>query len=145
MPLDTDLISSQAIIIHASPEKVWETLTNPALISQYLFGAQTLTNWKVGSDILFKINFEGQEFTDKGIVVENLPYTTLKYRYWSGFCGLEDSPENYAIVSYTLEKLEHHQSKLQWTQIGFADEQSRTNSENALLPILEQIKLISEK
>ncbi|HVE62092.1 MAG TPA: SRPBCC domain-containing protein [Chitinophagaceae bacterium] len=122
-----------------------ETLTNPSLISQYLFGAQTITNWNVGSDILFKINFEGEEFLDKGIVVENIPNTTLKYKYWSGFCGLDDKPENYSIVSYNIEKMENDRSKLKWTQEGFADEQSRTNSENSLVTILEQIKAITEK
>ena len=145
MQLDNDLISSQSIIINASPEKVWETLTNPSLISQYLFGAQTITDWDAGSDILFKITFEGEEFIDKGIVVENIPNTTLKYQYWSGFCGLDDKPENYSIVSYNIEKIEIDKSKLKWTQKGFADEQSRTNSENSLVAILEQIKFITEK
>ena len=145
MQLDNDLISSQSIIINASPEKVWETLTNPSLISQYLFGAQTITDWDAGSDILFKITFEGEEFIDKGIVVENIPNTTLKYKYWSGFCGLDDKPENYSIVSYNIEKIEIDKSKLKWTQKGFADEQSRTNSENSLVAILEQIKFITEK
>jgi uncharacterized protein YndB with AHSA1/START domain len=79
MQLNNDLISSRSIIINASPEKVWETLTNPSLISQYLFGAQTITDWKVGSNILFKINFENTEFIDKGIVIENVPNETLKY------------------------------------------------------------------
>ncbi len=145
MQLDNDLISSQSIIINASPDKVWETLTNPSLISQYLFGAQTITSWTVGSDIVFKINFEGEEFTDKGIVVENIPNTTLKYKYWSGFCGLEDKPENYSIVSYNIEKMGNDRSKLEWIQKGFADEQSRTNSENSLVTILEKIKFIAER
>ena len=145
MKLNNDLISSQSIIINARPEKVWQTLTSPSLISQYLFGAQTITNWNVGSDILFKINFEGEEFIDKGIVVENIPNKKLKYKYWSGFCGLEDKSENYSLVSYNIEKVENDKSKLKWTQKGFADDQSRTNSENSLAIILEKIKAIAEK
>jgi uncharacterized protein YndB with AHSA1/START domain len=145
MQLDNNLISSQSIIINASPEKVWETLTNPSLISQYLFNAQTITDWNVGSDVLFKISFEGEEFIDKGRVIENIPNTTLQYTYWSGFCGLEDKSENYSIVTYKIEEVENDKSKLLWSQKGFADEQSRTNSENSLSTILEQIKFISEK
>ena len=145
MKLNNDLLSSHSIIINASPEKVWETLTNPSLISQYLFGAETITNWNVGSDILFKIKFEGEEFIDKGIVIENIPNRILKYKYWSGFCGLADKSENYSIVTYNIEKMENDKCKFKWTQEGFADEQSRTNSENSLVTILEQIKAITEK
>jgi len=131
-------------MINASAEKIWKTLTNPSLISQYLFGAQTITDWNIGSDIIFKINFEGNEFKDKGIVIENIPNKKLIYKYWSGFCGLEDKPENYSIVSYKIEKVQDG-NKLTWTQKGFADEQSRVSSENSLKSILEQIKFISEK
>lgn len=145
MQLNNVLISSQSIIINADADKIWETLTNPLLISQYLFGAQTITDWKIGSNITFKINFEGNEFVDKGIVTENIPNKVLRYKYWSGFCGLEDKPENYSIVIYDIKKVQDRNYKLTWTQKGFADEQSRTSSENSLKNILEQIKSISEE
>jgi hypothetical protein len=41
--------------------------------------------------------------------------------------------------------MEDDKSKLKWTQKGFADEQSRNNSENSLVTILEQIKAITER
>lgn len=144
MQLNNKLISSQSIMINASAEKIWKTLTNPLLISQYLFGAQTITDWNVGSDIIFKINFEGNEFADKGIVIENIPNKIMIYKYWSGFCGLEDKPENYSTVSYKIENIQDENHKLTWTQQGFADEKSRSSSENSLESILEQIKYISE-
>jgi len=143
--LNNNLISSKSIVIHVNPEKIWEALTNPALISQYLFGATTITNWQPSSEILFKISFENNEFIDKGLVIENIQNKTLQYRYWSGFCGLEDQPENYSIVSYNIEKIENDKCKLTWTQTGFVDEQSRTSSENALVNILAQIKSIAEQ
>jgi uncharacterized protein YndB with AHSA1/START domain len=145
MQLNNELISSQSIMINACAEKIWKALTNPSLISQYLFGAETITDWNIGSDIIFKINFEGDEFKDKGIVIENIPNKTLRYKYWSGLCGLEDNPENYSIVSYKIEKVQGGNHKLTWTQNGFADEQSRASSENSLESILDQIKSISEK
>lgn len=145
MQLNNELISSESIIINASAEKIWKTLTNPLLISQYLFGAQTISDWHIGSDIIFKINFEGDEFVDKGLVIENIPNKILIYKYWSGFCGLEDKPENYSIVSYKIENVQDGNFKLSWTQKGFADEQSRSSSENSLESVLEQIKSISEK
>lgn len=145
MRLDNNLISSKSISINAKPNRVWDTLTNPSLISQYLFGAKTVTDWRPGSSILVIINFENKEFIDKGIVIENIQFEKLKYRYWSGFCGLEDQPENYSIVSYIIEKIENNKCKLTWTQKGFVNEQSRTNSENSLFNILEQIRFLSEQ
>lgn len=144
LKLDTTLISTQSIEISASPDKVWKILTEPAWISQYLFGAETVTDWKPGSTIQFKINFENQEFIDKGIVVESNEFSTLKYRYWSGFCGLEDKPDNYSIVSYHIGKIDSKTSKLTWSQIGFVDEDSRSSSENSLATILDQIKTFAE-
>ncbi len=145
LKLDNDLISSKSIDINARSENIWWILTDPMYISQYLFGAQTITDWKPGSSILFKINFENQEFVDKGVVVENTENETLKYRYWSGFCGLEDKPENYSMVSYEIEKIDNDTSKLTWTQTGFADENSRLSSENSLVDILDQIKTLAEE
>ncbi len=34
---------------------------------------------------------------------ENEQNKILSYSYWSGFSGLEDKPENYSLVTYTLE------------------------------------------
>jgi uncharacterized protein YndB with AHSA1/START domain len=145
MKLNNDLISLKSILINSSPEKVWDVLTNPTIISEYLYGAETITDWKVGSQISFVIKFDEQTFVDKGIVVENNQNELLEYKYWSGFCGLEDRPENYSIVTYKLQKMDNITIQFTWQQKGFADEESRQNSENGLLSILEQIKLHSEK
>jgi hypothetical protein len=69
----------------------------------------------------------------------------LEYKYGSGCCGLEDRPENYSIVTYELQKMDNITIQFTWQQKGFADEESRKNSENGLLSILEQIKLHSER
>jgi len=145
MKINNDLISSKSILINSSPEKVWDVLTNPTIINKYLYGAETITDWKVDSKISFVIKFDEQTFVDKGIVIENNQNELLEYKYWSGFCGLEDRPENYSIVTYKLEKIDNITIQFTWQQRGFANEESRKNSENALLTILEQIKLHSEK
>jgi uncharacterized protein YndB with AHSA1/START domain len=58
MKLNNDLISLKSILINSSPEKVWDVLTNPTIISEYLYGAETITDWKVGSQISFVIKFD---------------------------------------------------------------------------------------
>ena len=41
-----DLKSSSSVEINASPEKVWKVLTQPEFIKEYLFGTETITDWK---------------------------------------------------------------------------------------------------
>ncbi len=38
--MDENLISEATVTINASPSKVWEALTRPELIQQYLFGTR---------------------------------------------------------------------------------------------------------
>lgn len=144
MKLNNELISSSSILINSKPENIWNTLTNPDIISEYLYGAETITDWKIGSEISFVIKVEDQTFIDKGIVIQNIPNQLLQYKYWSGFCGLEDSPENYSLVTYTIEKMDEGSAQFTWEQIGFADEESRNNSHNGLNGILQKIKSLSE-
>jgi hypothetical protein len=77
----------------------------------YLFGTETRTDWKVGSDIPFQGAYNGQQYKDKGRVIEN---EILKYNYWSGFSGLADMPENYALVNYFIEDIGSNQVQFKW-------------------------------
>ena len=40
------LISRSRITINAPAGKVWQALTDPAQIKQYLFGTNTVSDWK---------------------------------------------------------------------------------------------------
>ena len=98
-----DLKVSNTIEINAESAAVWEALTNPELIKEYLYGTETVTDWKAGSEIIFQGEYQGQKYRDKGIIKEIVPGKFLSYTYWSGFTGLEDIPENYSLITYDLE------------------------------------------
>ena len=140
-----NLIASKSIEINTKAENVWSTLTNPEKIKTYLFGTETITDWKVGSPIIFQGEYEGHQYKDKGNVLENKENEVLKYAYWSGFSGLEDKPENYSIITYQLEHLANNHVKFTWTQEGFANEEGQQHSEKGLEGMLDQIKKIAEK
>ena len=42
------------ILIDATPEIVWEALTNPELTKKYFYHCKVLSDWKAGSPIVFK-------------------------------------------------------------------------------------------
>jgi len=142
-----DLIVSETIDINAEPSKVWNALTNPEIIKKYLFGTETITDWKVGSEIIFQGEYgENKEYKyrDKGVILENVLNQLLSYSYWSGFSGLEDKPENYSVVIYKLESGDNKKTKFTWTQKGYATEEGYQHSLNGMKELLKQIKEIIE-
>ena len=143
--MNKNLVISKSIEINSSAEKVWDALTNAEKIKIYLFGTETITDWKVGNPIIFQGEYEGQQYKDKGNVLENRLNELLKYNYWSGFSGLEDKPENYSTVTYEIEETDNGNVLLKWTQEGFANEQGQAHSEKGLPAMLEQIKNLVEK
>ncbi|MBL4624123.1 MAG: hypothetical protein JKY42_03145 [Flavobacteriales bacterium] len=44
--MNKDLKVSKTIKINASTEQVWDALINPEKIKVYLFGTETITDWK---------------------------------------------------------------------------------------------------
>lgn len=131
------------IDINSDPAKVWDALVNPEIIKQYLFGTNTITDWKVGSPIVFQGVWEGVEYKDKGTILEFIPEQKLKYDYWSSFSPLEDKPENYQQITFMLEK-NGELTKLTLLQENINDETTKEHSEKNWIMILDQIKQIAE-
>ena len=139
-----DLIVSKSITINTSPEKVWHALITPNIIKEYLYGTETITDWKLGSDIIFQGEYEGHKYKDKGIVVENILLQTISYKYWSGFSGLEDKLENYSLVTYTLQSKDNKTTVFTSTQKGFGNEDGYKHSESGMDAFLQKIKEVIE-
>lgn len=93
--------------VNAPLEKVWDALTNPEMVKQFLFGSQLVTDWKVGSEIIFQGEWEGQTYKDKGEVLEYIHDQKLAYSYLSNWSGKEDKPENYLWVCYEVKSNEN--------------------------------------
>lgn len=110
--MNRNLKVTKSIEINTSSETVWDALTNPEKIKVYLFGTETITDWKIGSPIIFQGEYDGHKYKDKGNVLLKIPNETLRYNYWSGFSGLEDKPDNYSIVTYHINKISENQVRL---------------------------------
>lgn len=143
--MDLNLKVSANIEINTPTNKIWDVLTNPEKIKIYLFGTETITDWKVGSNIIFKGEYKGNKYQDKGVVLENKPNQLLSYSYWSGFSGLEDKPENYFRVTYMIEDISENKTLFTWKQEGFKSEDGKKHSEKGLPEMLKQIRKIAEE
>ncbi|HEY9288282.1 MAG TPA: SRPBCC family protein [Candidatus Dormibacteraeota bacterium] len=90
--------------IAAPAARVWQALTDPEIIARYFFGSQVETDWKPGSPIVWKGEFEGKAYEDKGRVLEIRPNRQLKVSHFSPMSGLPDKPENYHTLNYELQE-----------------------------------------
>lgn len=137
------LKASAHIEIIASLDKVWDALVNPEKIKVYLFGTNISSQWKLGSEIVFEGEYQGQKYRDKGKITAIEKNKILQYTYWTSFSGLEDKEENYSFVVFQLEK-KNNTIVLQLTQEGFPNEQAAEHSSVAWKQILQTIKKMVE-
>jgi uncharacterized protein YndB with AHSA1/START domain len=129
--------------IHAPVSKVWQALVNPEIIKQYLFNTDVLSDWKVGSPITYKGEWEGKAFEDKGKILEIEPEKTLKSTHWSPLSGVPDIPENYHTVTYTLSD-QGGRTELTITQDNNATEEEKAHSEKNWQTVLQGMKELLE-
>ena len=99
-----DHVATAESEIDAPPSRVWAALTDPEQIKKYMFGSQVETDWRPGSPIVWKGEYEGKRYEDKGEIVEFEPERRLKVTHFSPLSGQEDVPENYHTLVYELEE-----------------------------------------
>jgi uncharacterized protein YndB with AHSA1/START domain len=97
-------INTSKIMIRASAQRVWKALTRPDLVKQWQFGTDLHTDWLIGGSIIFRNEWEGKVYTQKGSILEVDPNRLIKYTLFAPQPGLEDRPENYFVMSYLLEE-----------------------------------------
>jgi len=150
--MSNTLIVSSTIHINAPAAAVWNALTNPAQTKEYMFGCETVSDWKQGSELLWKGSYQGKEMVFvKGSIKAIEPGKYLEYTTIDPNSGIEDIPENYLTVTYSLTE-SNGETELTVTQGDYSkvgDGQKRydeTVAGGGWMPILEAIKkLIEEK
>lgn len=137
------LIAKVETLIKAPAAEVWKALTDPALVKQYFFGVDVETDWQVGSPIIYKGEWEGQAFEEKGVILEMEPEKRMVSSYYSPSTGLPDSPENYQVITYELQEIEGG-THLSITQENNRSEESRAQSEQNWQLVLDGLKKLVE-
>lgn len=137
------LVATASTTIEAPVSKVWNALVDPASIKKYMFGADTSTDWKEGSPIVWKGSWEGKDFEDKGTIVKVEPEHTLTYTHYSSMTGKPDTPENYETVTHTLSA-EGGATKLTIEQDGNKSEEGKAKSTEMWTAMLGEVKKLVE-
>lgn len=101
------ITSKSTILINATKQKVWDALTKPELVKKWQYGSDLLTDWKVGSEIRFRVEWENKVFEQWGKILEIIPNELIKYSLFFPRPDLEDKEENYFIMSYVISEWEN--------------------------------------
>ncbi|MGK2861515.1 MAG: SRPBCC family protein [Chitinophagaceae bacterium] len=138
------LVAGAGIQINAPVVQVWEALTTPSIIKQYLFGTEVVSAWKLGTPIVFKSEWQGKFYEDKGIILDKVPLELLRYSFWSSLSGIEDKPENYFIITNELIT-RSNQTLLTVTQENIADEKTKQHAEQNWNKVLACLKKVVDQ
>ena len=141
--MDKTFLAKATITINAPTSKVWDALTKPHLIKQYLFGTDVTTDWQVVSPITYKGIWDGKAYEDKGKVLQIKLGKLLVSTFWSSMAGLPDTPENYKTVRYELSS-EGLGTRLTVTQDNNASEEEARHSEQNWKMVLDGLRKMLE-
>ncbi len=141
--MTTDLTAEASVEIAAPVARVWAALTEPALVKRYFFGTEMATDWKVGSPITYRGEWEGKAYEDRGTVLEFEPLRRLAYSYWSNFSGVPDTEENRQRIEQRVEE-RAGRTTVTVTQSNAGDEESRNHSAANWAMVLSEMKKLIE-
>jgi uncharacterized protein YndB with AHSA1/START domain len=142
--MKSDITGKTSIKIKTTKDTLWDALTNPEVIKKYFFGTNAVSDWKPGSPLIFKGEYQGKQYEDKGTILESEPEKRLKYSYWSSMSGIEDKPENYVHVTYEISG-EDNDLTLTVTQENIPDEKMKEHSIENWNKVLEALKKLLEQ
>ena len=141
--MNNDFTSKAEISINASKSKVWEALTDLKILKQLYFGADIITDWKVGSPILYKGEWQGKSYEDKGTIIKYEREKLLVSTHWSPLSGVPDIPENYHTVTFELSGTKVG-TQVSINQDNNASEEEKRQSDQFWNTLLEGLKKIVE-
>lgn len=140
--IETQFLIKYTTTLHAPMERVWQALTDPAIVKQYFFGTELVTSWEVGEPLYFKGEWDGKPYQDRGVVLEYAANKRLAFSYLSSWSGKEDLPENYLWVCYEVQPTASG-TELTILQTNY-DEERAKHSEGNWASLIEEMRKVVE-
>ena len=101
--MKNEVMLRNSIRLRAGVQSVWTALTDPAMTRHYMYGCEALSDWKVGSSLVWKGAMDGKVYV-KGNIVEIQRDKLLSYTVIDPDSGIEDIPSNYLTVTLELSE-----------------------------------------
>src|SRR3954469_1079280 len=134
---------SAEVVIKSNRQHVWKALVTPEIIKRYFYGTNLKTEWQVGGPIIFQGEYQGTSYEDKGTVMAFEPEKLIRYNYWSSMSGIEEKPENYMVLTYSLLEVEGG-TKVTIGQENIPTAEMKEHSVENWKKVLAQLKMLVE-
>ncbi|MFL5772127.1 MAG: SRPBCC family protein [Flavisolibacter sp.] len=142
--MPANLIAKAETTINAPVVVVWDALLNPDMIKKYMFGTTVNSEWKKGSSISWKGEWQGKAYEDKGEILDIAPQKKLSYSHFSPLSGLLDVRENYHTVTIELAQKDQ-QTYVSLTQDKNETEQAKEHAQKNWEMMLTSMKKLLEE
>jgi uncharacterized protein YndB with AHSA1/START domain len=109
-----------------------------------MFGTNVVSDWKEGSPIVWKGEWQGKKYEDKGVILKLEPEHLIQYSHFSPLSGKPDLAENYHTVTIELSG-DKAQTHISLSQDNNPTEQARKHSEKNWVMMLASLKELLEK
>ena len=133
------LVANATTTIHAPASEVWDALVDPKKIKQYMFGTDVTSDFRPGSAISWKGEFNGKRYEDKGEIKRATPGRLLEYTHASG-----TKPDDVHTVTIELSG-NNGTTTVRLTQDNNANEEAKQESEKNWTMMLDGLKKLVEK
>jgi uncharacterized protein YndB with AHSA1/START domain len=121
-----DDVAMASTTIDAPTPRVWHALVDAEQIAQWMVGTTVETDWREGSPITWKGEWQGTAYEDKGTVLQAEEGRVLQYTHFSPLSGQPDVPESYHTI--TIELTGSMPTHVTLTQDGNDDREMRDHS-----------------
>jgi uncharacterized protein YndB with AHSA1/START domain len=138
------LTANASTVVNRPVADVWTAFVTPASIKEYMFGTNASSDWREGSPITWKGEWQGRSYEDKGVIKRLEPNRLLQYTHFSPLSGLPDKPENYHTVTITLTP-DGSGTRVSLSQDNNANEQEREHSQTNWEMMLGSLKKFLER
>lgn len=146
--MSKSMIIKEKILFQSSSEEVWDLLTNPEMTRKYMFGSEIISDWAVGSPMLWKGKTEnGDEVVYvKGEILEYIKGKKITSTMFDPNADMKDIPENYVNLTYELEETNEGTllTIIQGDFSGAANglqryEESKNGWNNGVIPMMKEL------
>lgn len=97
------LKSVDSIRLNLTADELWNVLTLPEWTQKYMYNCEVISDFKVGSKIDWKGEYEGQKAYLTGEILDVVPMERLKYSTIDPSFSDASIPENFIHVTYELK------------------------------------------